>query len=232
MRMTKEQAKYYYDKIFIALYEWRLLLSENEIENDFRILRSLQSLSIDSMVKKMSLLDTQRKRETFTALIKRFYDHDLYPDLKPTTYEQELLDHILKFPKIGQYSVCIDDMNKVVEYEEKKKLYGKKIYRQKLFNRLKKKLKENFQVDFEASGNDSLEFNIDNKDYDYYHNLYINDKRIMLLCNHANLIGFPSGWVIHQEEDIDNTLNLISSFCQEFYEKAGQIFSELDLRVE
>jgi hypothetical protein len=244
MQTIKEKQKYAYNATMIALYEWRLLLAEEEISNNFRILRSLQRPNIDLMVKKMSELDIQTRKETCVAFVKRFYDHALYPNLKPTSHEQELLDYILNYTPLV-YPECAYDMNKLKEYEEKKKLYGKKIYRQKLFNRLKKKLKENFKMKFETNDINIIEFNtfftdkiqistamyVDNKNYDYYHNLYINGSRVQLACNHATLIGFPSEWVIHQEEDIDTTLNMIWSFCQEFFEKASRILSELDLDV-
>jgi hypothetical protein len=244
MRMTKEEEKYFHDKIYFALYEWRLLLAEKEIDTNFRILRSMQDPFTSLRVKKIDQLDSQRKKDTFMAFIKRFYDHDIFPHLKLTDYDRELIDHILNYPPLAPLEE-IYDVDKSIEYEEKKRLYGKKIYRQKLFNRIKKKVKEEFKTEFQMHGSEMIDFQtiftdrlkvnttifIDNRDYNYTHNFYIDDRQVMLNCNHATLIGFPSRWLIHQEEDIDITLNTIWSFCQEFFEEAGKILRTLDLDV-
>jgi hypothetical protein len=243
MRITPAEQNFFYDKVAIALYKWRLHLVQQEIDSDFKILRSMQNPFTDFNVKKISQMDVHVQKETLTAFVKRFYDHNLFPELKISDYEQSLIDDILNPPQPAIYPECFCDMEKYVEYEQKKILYGEKIYRQKLFNRLKKKVKQDLNVSFEVSGNDFLEFNTDirkglkintmffsdTRDYSYCHNLYVDSELVMLRWDHANLLGFPSKWLIHQEEDIEIALDNIFGFCQEFFESAGKIISGLNL---
>jgi hypothetical protein len=171
---------------------------------------------IDVVVDRLEKLDNRQCHAFFNASIKRSYQHNSLKNFEISQIEKHLIESILRYG------------DKV--YLEP----NKKIYRRKLFNRIKKKFKNYPQHELSLRPNEYAEFttsvsqefkvftsiSIDTMCYDYYQDVYQNDCRIRFLANYPSLIGIYSyGWAIYNEEDIETVLQVILDCCQQFIAK-------------
>jgi len=236
MELSTETIELLYKTIYSSLYNWRLELANQEIKSDFRILRSMQRPQIELQLQRLTKLSQQQQQATLTAFINKLYSNNI-SGFKLSKHESDLIELVTN-PK--PYTIWSDVLGDI---HNPKYRHNKQIYRRKLFNRLKKKLKDNQGVNFinhslcQVSINLSNNFQvittiyIDTISYSYIQDIYKNNSRIKFLLNYPVLIGFPCyGWAIYQEKDIEVALDIILDCCEQFVLKIREILAELYLR--
>lgn len=241
MNFSKKKIESIENEIIIQFYEYSLSVLQQEIDSEFYTLKSLQDPSVDLKIKRILQLSNGQQQETLRAFIKRRYQLKGFSGFELSQYEQKLVC-LIEAPR--PYSVYPDDfydVDKLAEYEQKKRL-GKKINRRTLFTRLKKKLEKDLNLNVENGYYTSI-FNIkitekvrlttridvDTNYYHYSHDIYIDNNRIRLLINYLSIINFPSNWFIYQEEDIEIALNIIWGCFQQFIPKIDEVVNSLEL---
>jgi len=196
MELSTETIELLYKTIYSSLYNWRLELANQEIKSDFRILRSMQRPQIELQLQRLTKLSQQQQQATLTAFINKLYSNNI-SGFKLSKHESDLIELVTN-PK--PYTIWSDVLGDI---HNPKYRHNKQIYRRKLFNRLKKKLKDNQGVNFinhslcQVSINLSNNFQvittiyIDTISYSYIQDIYKNNSRIKFLLNYPVLIGFP-----------------------------------------
>jgi hypothetical protein len=241
VKLSEEKIELIHNAIYIALYDWRLHLAEQEINSEFYILSLMQRPQIELKIKQIIQLNHQQQKLTLQGLIKQTYSNQNITEFELTEEENNL---ILPLANLSPYTIYPDDSGDIDNHQYRP---NKKIYRRKLFNRMKNKIQQYQELKADFHVYDSCKFvtdigngfqivtNIssDTMCYNYYQDVYKDNNRIKFLANYPVLVGLPCfGWAIYQDEDIEIALHTILECCQQFILKISEIINNLDLIFE
>jgi hypothetical protein len=254
MNLSKIQLELIREQIDIDVYEWSFSIVNREVDNNFSVLRSLQNPSryVDLRIKRICELEKDQQRKVLQAFTKRQLQYRFAKKKREgqsqnrevlnfdLSEEEQTLIALIENPRAyDEHSHDHNnyDIDKLMEYKNKKQECKKKITIKTLFSGLKRKIIDEIKdVDIQtnASGNWlKCEFNITDAIrmstdfsadvctfdrqyyYTYSHNLFFDGQYICLSISYPGAINFTPKWSIYDETDLDSSLSTILN-CYHF----------------